>query len=63
MQSGLHIDYVFLDTEERKMFFKKDIPMNDCYRIYGNFAILFSKEKVGDIKYSSFKHFNLSKVT
>ena len=37
--------------------------MNDCYRVYSNFAIIFSKEKVGDIKYSTFKQINLDKLT
>ena len=62
-QSILSVDYIFLATEERKKFIKQDIKMNDCYRVYSNFAIIFSKEKVGDIKYSTFKQINLDKLT
>lgn len=61
--STLHIDYVFLDSSERKKFaaeshsYLKSIPANDCYRVYGNFVILFIEEKVGQVKYSSYKNY------
>ena len=60
--SGIYVDYVFLDTEERKRFagnyIPPDIKPNECYRVYGNFVILFIEEKVGNVKYSTFKRFN-----
>lgn len=62
--SGIYVDYVFLDTEERKRFagnkheyIINEIKPNDCYRVYGNFVILFIEEKVGNVKYSTFKRF------
>ena len=58
--STLNIDYIFLDSEERKKFAAasiRSIPANDCYRIYGNFVILFVEEKVGSVKYSSYKNY------
>ncbi len=58
--ASLHIDYIFLDSSERKQFAAasiSSIPANDCYRVYGNFVILFVEEKVGNVKYSSYKNY------
>ena len=68
MQTKLPAGYVYLDTEERSKHFKKHdnylinllgIPINDCYRVYSNFIILFVEEKVGNIKYSTYKKYKL----
>lgn len=42
---------------KKSEIFKNEIKMKDLYRVYNNFVILFVKDKVGDIKYSSYKNF------
>lgn len=35
----------------------------NCYRSYRNFSIIFSKEKLGNINYSTFKKITSDKLT
>lgn len=49
----IYVDYVFLNTEERKLFNNNppDIEHNEFYRVYNNIVILFIKEQIKNMKY------------